>query len=349
MSIEDTLIRRQIFIQRFAGSQARAAQDMLEGLYETLNERIMRATTDFQLQRLTILRTDISVLMSTGFDEIDDFITANALELSEAELEFSHTAMQSGSTVRLSIPALTQVEQAVLNVGMDTPVGPGTLTLNDAIDLFKANKKLDITKVINDAILIGDTTKQVTRNLSGMLGSQHKHQIEALVRTSTNHAASMARKRLVEENASVLKGEEWVATLDGRTTLICAGRDGKIYPPGKGPYPPAHWNCRSVRVPVVDPRFAMGIQSARRPQVGAKGRGTTTGKTKFDGWLRRQPANFQDEYFSQFPDGAEKAKLFRVGELKIDRFRDETGRDFTLEQLKSLEPIAFGKADITTP
>jgi len=108
-------------------------------------------------------------------------------------------------------------------------------------------------------------------------------------------------------------------------------------------------NCRSVRVPVVKDEFAIGPQGAKRPEVSAEGRGTTSSKTKFDSWMRRQPADFQDEYFSQFPDGLEKAKLFRQGGLSIDRFRDETGRNFTLDQLRALEPVAFGKANIVEP
>ena len=62
--------------------------------------------------------------------------------------------------------------------------------------------------------------------------------------------------------------------------------------------------------------------------------------------MRDQPADFQDEYFSQFPDGLAKAALYRRGKLPIQRFRDETGRNYTLAQLKALEPIAFNKANI---
>lgn len=349
MSIEDILVRRQIFIQRFSSSQARIAQGMLADLFETINARIFRATTDFQLQRLTIVQADIRILLSRGFSEIREFIIKGAFQLSEAEMKFSTAAMQSGTSVRLSLPALAQIEQAVLMQGMDTPIGPGTLSLTDAMNIFSSNKTIDITRLINNGILLGDTTKNIIRDLVRLLEKQHRSQIETLVRTSINHAASMARRAMVMENAAILDSEEWISTLDIRTTLICAGRDGRRYPVGLGPYPPAHWNCRSVRVPIVKDEFSLGIRSVRRPEKGAKGASTTTGQTRFDGWMRRQPADFQDEYFSQFPDGLEKAKLFRIGKLEIDRFRDETGRNFTLEQLEALEPIAFGKAGLIPP
>ena len=67
----------------------------------------------------------------------------------------------------------------------------------------------------------------------------------------------------------------------------------------------------------------------------------------FDGWLKGQDKGFQDEYFSQFPNGADKSKLFRDGGLEIQRFRDETGKAYTLEQLRSLNPVAFDKANLT--
>ena len=106
-------------------------------------------------------------------------------------------------------------------------------------------------------------------------------------------------------------------------------------------------NCRSLRIPVVKPEFAKGSQSAVRPSVGPKGAKQVSGNVKFDGWMRNQPASFQDEYFSQFADGKEKAALFRRGGLKIQQFRDETGKNYSLDQLKALEPIAFEKANIT--
>jgi SPP1 gp7 family putative phage head morphogenesis protein len=45
---------------------------------------------------------------------------------------------------------------------------------------------------------------------------------------------------------------EWVSILDNRTSDICRSRSGKRYEYGKGPLPPAHPNCRSMIVPVVD-------------------------------------------------------------------------------------------------
>ncbi|MCP4493082.1 MAG: phage head morphogenesis protein [Gammaproteobacteria bacterium] len=315
---------------------------MLENLYKSIIAKMLRSTTEFQMGRLTDVLRDINTLLGRGFDDFETHITDRALQFATAEMTFTGKALQAGTNVFLSTPALHQLEQAVLLKGMDTPIGTGRLTLGEALKAFISKKKLTVNQIINDGILLGETTQQITSSIMSQFKRVQRDQVKTLVRTATNHAAAQARKTLFSQNSEILDGEEWVATLDSRTTLICAGRDGRVYPVGRGPYPPAHWNCRSVRVAVIKDEFASISQTARRPEVAAKGRGTTSSQTKFDGWLRRQPADFQDEYFSQFPNGLKKAKLFRKG-VPIDRFRDESGRDFTLEQLEALNPIATGE------
>jgi hypothetical protein len=56
----------------------------------------------------------------------------------------------------------------------------------------------------------------------------------------------------------------------------------------------------------------------------------------YGGWLKKQPASVQDEVL-----GIERAKLFRSGKLSIGKFTDDTGKVYTLDQLKKLEPLAF--------
>ena len=95
-------------------------------------------------------------------------------------------------------------------------------------------------------------------------------------------------------------------------------------------------NCRSQRVPILKDEFAINPKSD-----------SVVGGRTFDDWLRGQDAGFQDEYFSQFPDGKDKAALFRRGGLDIQQFRNETGVEYSLDQLRGLEPLAFKKANIT--
>ena len=58
--------------------------------------------------------------------------------------------------------------------------------------------------------------------------------------------------------------------------------------------------------------------------------GTVPSDLTYDGWLRRQPVEFQNEVL-----GRAKAVLFRKG-LKIDRFVDRGGRELSVPELRKL-------------
>jgi SPP1 gp7 family putative phage head morphogenesis protein len=56
------------------------------------------------------------------------------------------------------------------------------------------------------------------------------------------------------------KKYRYVATLDSRTSSICAALDGREFEYGKGPMPPQHFNCRSTTVPIdYDPDILAAI------------------------------------------------------------------------------------------
>jgi hypothetical protein len=70
--------------------------------------------------------------------------------------------------------------------------------------------------------------------------------------------------------------------------------------------------------------------------------GSVPSDVSYDTWLRRQPASFQDDVM-----GVKKGRLFRKGELKMDRFIDQgTQREYTLDELRRREPEAFRKAGL---
>jgi SPP1 gp7 family putative phage head morphogenesis protein len=345
MSLENSLIRRQILIQRLGGSLSNDAKKTLQGIYDRVNVTLSSGPTEFRVGRLTRLRDEIDVILRVGFSELSEQITNDVLAFANDEADFSTQAFNIETRVEMQQPSEAAIEQSVLQRGMAAPIGPTQITMGQALKQFSDKRSIEIRTMISDGILEGLTTPEVITNVSRMT-DRSKSQVEALVRTTINHAGAQVRRQVSVENQALFKGEEWVSVLDSRTSLICAGRDGRIYPVNKGEFPPAHWNCRSVRVPVLKTEFEAKSQAGKRPSVGEKGAKQVGDNTKFDGWLRGQSADFQDEYFSQFPDGKDKAKLFRQGKLDIQLFRDETGKNYTLEQLRALNPLAFDKANI---
>ena len=196
----------------------------------------------------------------------------------------------------------------------------------------------------------GDSVERIVRRIRGTRANRYtdgvfattRRQARVLARTGVQHVVSQARKATVEANKSIFRGEKWVSTLDSRTTQICAGLDGRKFQIGEGIYPPAHHQCRSIRVPLtksfrelgidideadVSPRIARQYTSLKDSLRGDVAPGTTFGP-----WLKRQPADVQNNIL-----GKSKADLWRRGKVPIEKFTDVQGRPLTLSELQKIE------------
>jgi hypothetical protein len=134
-----------------------------------------------------------------------------------------------------------------------------------------------------------------------------------------------------EANADIIKGLKWVSTLDSRVCNLCASRDGKVYEISKAPPAPAHFGpCRCRKIPFLGEFKTKGTRASKG--------GPVPDNTTYSDWLRGQPNEVQDEVL-----GVTKAKLFRDGNLPLDRFVDPTGREYTLAELKRRDSAIYSK------
>lgn len=151
---------------------------------------------------------------------------------------------------------------------------------------------------------------------------------EAIVRTAVTEVAARAHLMTYEANADVTTSYRYTATLDSRTTLICAELDGQIFrydDPDKK-LPPQHWNCRSTIVPIVD-WDKLGIEPPP-PSTRASDGGPVPARLDYEGWLRRQSAAKQDEIL-----GPGRGRLFREGMTLAEMVRSD-GAVIPLSELR---------------
>ena len=187
---------------------------------------------------------------------------------------------------------------------------------------------------INDAVRIGitsgQTTDQIVRRIRGTKAAQYQDGIieiarrdaEAVVRTAVGHVQNRARMEVFSANADIIPGVQYAATLDSKTTIICASRDGTVYALDKAPPIPAHFRCRSIYVPYFGPRD--GNRASKFGPVPAS--------TTYEAFLRKQSADFQTEVL-----GVERARLFRSGRVSLTKFVEKSGRSYTLKELARRE------------
>lgn len=344
--LADVGTRRQIMIQRFANGTWEELRPALEELAEQLGTAVAR--TETSRQRLGILMREVEDLLSAANGQISKTLQERVMEFAQEEVEFQRSAIGQVSSVETVLPDAEQLRAAVLAGTMELVIGNESqrLTVDQMIGRYSASNAREIKNTISAGFISGETTDQITARVRRKVQGRTAAQARTVVATAINHASTQAKRAFSQENESVLAGEEYLATLDARTTMTCAAYDGRIFPVNQGPQPPLHYNCRSTRVPVPPEDSVLPGLEGERPAVVNGQSSAVSGNKTFKGWLRDQPVEFRDEFFSKFTNGQEKRLLFDRGGLNPEDFIDPSGAQMTLGELRSKHPLAFQRAGI---
>lgn len=106
-----------------------------------------------------------------------------------------------------------------------------------------------LREIMTQGAIQGKGVAALSKELSDKLGQSYKT-AERLIRTEANHFHNAAD--VAAYKAAGVRQYEFIATLDNRTSAVCAGLDGKVFDIGDAQtgvnYPPMHPNCRSTTV-----------------------------------------------------------------------------------------------------
>ena len=253
---------------------------------------------------------------------------------------------------------------------------PNGDTVEKAFRGIASRELSNFKQTVRTGLLSGEPTEDIVRQLMGNLEfgqragtplqaalsgdagfKMARHQIRTVVRTSVNQVSNAASKQVYKANEDVTEKYRYVATLDSRTSALCASLDGQEFEYDKGPEPPQHFNCRSTTVAVIDwdglrkkypkLKFDDPAEGKRAAAGGMVPADTTYGK-----WLHGQRAKTKSGKLSQFTPGPrqiealgkEKAKYFNRlankygADEAIKKFVRTDGTEISLAQLKKRYP-----------
>jgi len=171
----------------------------------------------------------------------------------------------------------------------------------------------------------------------------------SLVTTAITSVRSQVDQSIYESNKKAIRGWQYVAILDSRTTRICAHRDGTVYEPDDTVHlPPAHYNCRSTTIPVFksweDVAELEGVAQVRKRNVEKltkKQRAFYDGQTplreSYDAWLRRQPKAVQLRHLGDY----QRLELFRSNQIKLKRFTNAEGNSIGIRELRKMTDRSY--------
>lgn len=237
--------------------------------------------------------------------------------------------------------------------------------LDDMIAEIPERTRRQVYSTIRQGIAEGRTTQEITRALRGTRRLNYKDGIlqttrndaERMVRTGRAHISNVTYESTME--ALGVEEMVWVATLEGRTCMECAGLDGKRFKVGQ-PHPatPRHYNCRCSLAPSFDGKImgkrpyvramkvkgrdgeskyrSIGNMTAKQREAAGLDVGQVSANTTFSDWFANQGAAYQREWL-----GDKRYALYKKKSYSLDKFTDPMNREYTLEQLRQKDKEAF--------
>ncbi len=383
----DAALRHQTYVLRYSVGIRNKINKLLDETEDEIAGKLLAkfrdssgVVTSSDWERLTRLQEVITQIRSDAWQGAGTLLTEEALSFVEQESKFFTVLITSVSPVILDtvVPSPETLKSIVTSRPFE-----GKL-LKDWVKDYSDKDITRINKLINSGIVQGRSAKDVARDIFGTVKAkgtdgitQHtRGSVNMMVRTAIQHISHNARREVALANADIIELEEWVATLDGKTSDFCKATDGKVFKPGEGPYPPAHIGCRSARVmyisqdigvrpskPVTDGLLVkeyaeknnLGIVKNRNDlPYGTKGDydewarkrirelvGQVPAKTTYNEWLKTQSVDFQVDTL-----GKTRSELFRKGDLHLDRFIDADGTTLTLKEIAQRDAAAFERAGL---
>jgi SPP1 gp7 family putative phage head morphogenesis protein len=289
-------------------------------------------------KRLEKLLEEVRALNGAIYDQVHDQLTDELTDFAQAEAAFQKGALDASiiASVETTLPA-----PAMLRAIVETAPMEGRLLASWTKGMEQG--RIDrISQAIRLGLVQGENTDKIVARIRGTKAARYtdgvldisRRSADAIVRTATTHVSNQAAQHTWKANAHVVKGWQFVSTLDSRTTITCASLSGQVFPIGEGPIPPRHVRCRSISVAVTKSFRELGVDADEAtPSERASMDGQVAGDTKFADWLTAKGEATQNDIL-----GKTRADLFRSGKLDLQQFIRNDGTVLTLEQLRKRYP-----------
>jgi SPP1 gp7 family putative phage head morphogenesis protein len=348
--ILDFQVRHQVGLQRLTAATIQKLIPILNRADEQIVSDLLKRSATLEgsvtSQRLQHLLRSVREINHDAHVELGRELRQELRDLARYEVEFQRRLI--GRSVPVEFDMVTPSAEMLNSVVHSRPF-QGRL-LREWLSELDQGRQRRVRDAVRLGMVEGQTTEQIVRRIRGTRALNFRDGVmeisrrgaEAMVRTATAHTASAAREMLFRENGDMIKGVQWVATLDTRTCETCMGLDGRVFEIDRGQRPPAHIGCRCATSPVLKSWRELGIDiDDAPPGTRASMNGQVPQTQSYGEWLRNQPAEVQNEAL-----GPTRGRLFRSGGLDVDRFTDTRGNQLTLDQLRAREAEAFERAGV---
>lgn len=350
----DQATRHAVYLERYKAHAVSEHRKLLKRMERLTLGLLAEDITTWNRARLEKQLAGLRGALRDASGDVTALMRKQVEALAEYELGFEARSLSQVVRYDFDLPSDRQLHAAVWSKPLQAK-GPYQGALLDSFLTDWSDRAIQrLDGAIRLGFAQGIPTREMVTRITGMGGAMNldERDLTAVVRTGLNHTATMARESVWEANKGIIKGVRWVSTLDDRTSQECQALDGQEFAVDDGPRPPAHVNCRSTTVPILDDRFRVldegGTRAARTPEGAIE---KVPAKQTYYGWLKTQPREFVEGAI-----GPSRAKLLLDGGLSAQRFQElQLGKDFKplplygkngQQGMADLEPVAFARAGL---
>lgn len=173
-----------------------------------------------------------------------------------ADLEVSNAIYSAVSGKPASEKPSLQADSLWATIS-NAPIPANGMTISQMLNGFTSTSITKVSQQLMMGYANGDSGRDTLALIAGSndagfrdgLFTTFSNSNNSIIATALQHVSSILQSSIASEHYDEY---QWVAILDSRTTLICRSRDGKVYVYGEGPLPPAHYNCRSKAVSLIN-------------------------------------------------------------------------------------------------
>lgn len=205
--------------------------------------------------RLKKLLEEIGAINAAIYGQVEQTLVEELVEFGAGEAAFQKGAIDTALAISLEtkLPSPTRLRAIVTSAPMD-----GRL-LSPWVADMSAGRVARIEQAIQRGLVEGENTDKIVARIRGTRAARYEDGVlqisrrsaQSMVRTAVSHVSNVTAQETWKANEHVVKAWQFLATLDGRTTITCAGLSGQSFPVGEGPIPPRHVRCRSISVAVT--------------------------------------------------------------------------------------------------
>lgn len=376
-AFQDALIRHQVGLARMAPGITAKINSLLMATEDDIVDQITaRELKGLSTTKLTGTLKAIKTVRSDAWKKSGITWQKEMEDIALHEAQFLDMTLNtvSPAVLNITLPEPDKLKALVQSTPFEGDVLSGWASRQEASDLARIEQSIRI------GMTQGESSDDIARRIVGTR-QYHKtdgvtqisrNNADSITRTAVNAISNAAKQEFYGDNQDIFDLEVFLATLDSRTTLVCAKNDHKQFAHGIGPVPPLHWRCRSLRMAMINGEF-VGSRPARNftekqllreysaqegfkaPKTrdllpkGTKGgydqfarrrmrelTGTVPASMTYQQWLSQQTVEVQNDIL-----GPKRALLFRQGKFTLDRFVNRNGDTLTLAQLAARDRAAL--------